>query len=212
MFYKIINKIRKNISFKKLQLENDSKFKLTSKQYVFIISMHGTLIFKGMLSSCKLQSHKGLKISHLNCLSLMKHFDEVKCLVTETDIDIMTLSETHLCTNIDDSEIRIPGYTLIRRDRNRSGGGVAMYIRNNLIFVQRDELCSDTKLEILVAEIKLEKQKPFCVICWYRPPNSKIEVFNDFEKLMQRIDDLRVPYYVLGDVNCDVKQINIVAY
>ena len=74
----------------------------------------------------------------------MKHFDEVKSLVTETDIDIMTLSETHLCTNIDDSEIRIPGYTLIRRDRNRSGGGVAMYIRNNLIFVQRDELCSDT--------------------------------------------------------------------
>ena len=73
----------------------------------------------------------------------------------------MTLSETHLCTIIDDSEIRIPGYTLIRRDRNRSGGGVAMYIRNNLIFVQRDELCSDTQLEILVAEIKLEKEKPF---------------------------------------------------
>ena len=152
----------------------------------------------------KLQSHKGLKISHLNCLSLMKHFDEVKSLVTETDIDITTLSETHLCTNIDDSEIRIPGYTLIRRDRNRSGGGVAMYIRNNLIFVQRDELCSDTKLEILVAEIKLEKQKPFFVICWYRPPNSKIEVFNDFERVMQRIDDSRVPYYVLGDMNCDV--------
>ena len=28
----------------------------------------------------ELQSHKGLKISHLNCLSLMKHFDEVKSL------------------------------------------------------------------------------------------------------------------------------------
>ena len=41
----------------------------------------------------------------------------------------MTLSETHLCTNIDDSEIMIPGYTLMRRDRNRYGGGVAVYQR-----------------------------------------------------------------------------------
>ena len=37
-------------SFRKLQLKSDYKFKLTSEQHVFIISMHGTLIFKGILS------------------------------------------------------------------------------------------------------------------------------------------------------------------
>ena len=51
--------------------------------------------------------------------------------------------------------------TLIRHDKNTSGGGVAIYIKNNLIFVQRDDFCSDTKLEILVAEIKIEKQNHF---------------------------------------------------
>ena len=48
IFAKIINEKKK--SFKKLQLESDSKFKLTSEQHVFIISMDGKLIFKGTLS------------------------------------------------------------------------------------------------------------------------------------------------------------------
>ena len=59
-------------------------------------------------------------------------------------------------------------------------------------------------LEIIVTEIKLQKQKSFLVICWYRPPNSKLEIFNAFEHVMQNIDDMQLPYYILGDMNCDV--------
>ena len=42
--------MKKKKSFKKLQLKSDSKYKLTSEHHVFIISMHGKMIFKGMLS------------------------------------------------------------------------------------------------------------------------------------------------------------------
>ena len=152
----------------------------------------------------RLQSYKGLKIAHLNCLSLMKHIDELRSIVTQSDIDIMTLSETHLCSSIDDNEVSIPGYTCLRRDRNRNGGGVAMYIKNDLIFLRKDEFCQNMNLEIIVVEIKLEKQKPFLVICWYRPPNSKLETFSAFENVIQNIDDMQLPYYILGDMNCDV--------
>ena len=152
----------------------------------------------------RLKSLKGLKIAHLNCLSLTKHIDEIRCMVIDTNIDIMTLSETHLCENIDDGEICIPGYTLLRRDRNRSGGGVAMYIKDNLTFIRKYELSEDTNLEMIVIEMKFEKQKPFYVICWYRPPNSKLEVFNAFERVIQKVDDMKVPFFVLGDINCDV--------
>ena len=153
----------------------------------------------------RLKYIKGLKVAHLNCVSLIKHFDEIRSLITESGSDIMTLSETHLCSNIEDNEISIPGYTLLRRDRNRSGGGVAMYIKNDLIFVRKNELCNDSDLELLVIEIKQDKQKPFLVICWYRPPNSKVDVLNSFDNFMQKIDDLKVSYYILGDMNCDVK-------
>ena len=51
-------------------------------------------------------------------------------------IDVLTLSETWLDSNIQDSEICLPGFTLVRRDRegSKSGGGVAIYVRDGLPF------------------------------------------------------------------------------
>ena len=43
--------------------------------------------------------------------------------------DILTLNETRLDSSILDCEVQIPGYDIIRSDRNRYGGGVAIYIR-----------------------------------------------------------------------------------
>ena len=42
-------------------------------------------------------------------------------------LHILALSETWLDSSVVDGEVYIPGYTLLRFDRNRSGGGVAMY-------------------------------------------------------------------------------------
>ena len=42
--------------------------------------------------------------------------------------DILTLNETRLDSSILDCEVQIPGYDIIRSDRNRYGGGVAIYI------------------------------------------------------------------------------------
>ena len=39
-------------------------------------------------------------------------------------------NETRLDGTIDNNEVNITGYDLIRKDRNRNGGGVAIYIRN----------------------------------------------------------------------------------
>ena len=41
--------------------------------------------------------------------------------------DILTLNETRLDDSIPNSEIKISGYDIVRRDRNRNSGGVAMY-------------------------------------------------------------------------------------
>ncbi len=51
-------------------------------------------------------------------------------------LDILILNETRLddtiqCS-ISDSEISIDKYAIVRRDRSRQGGGVAMYIRSSI--------------------------------------------------------------------------------
>ena len=49
--------------------------------------------------------------------------------------DILTLNETRLDSSILDCEVQIPGYDIIRSDRNRYGGGVAIYIRTIIPYI-----------------------------------------------------------------------------
>ena len=46
--------------------------------------------------------------------------------------DILAVNETGLDDTISSGEVIVPGYSLERNDRNRDGGGVALYIRNTI--------------------------------------------------------------------------------
>ena len=46
-------------------------------------------------------------------------------------IDVLASNETRLDSTISNKEVHIPGYEIVRRDRNsngRSGGGVCFYL------------------------------------------------------------------------------------
>ena len=46
--------------------------------------------------------------------------------------DIICITETWLCGDIENSECHLPGYNCIRCDRDRHGGGVALFISDKL--------------------------------------------------------------------------------
>lgn len=58
----------------------------------------------------------------------VKHVDELKVLLAQFSFDILANNETKLDESIKSSELHIPGYEFIRRDRNRHGGGIGFYI------------------------------------------------------------------------------------
>ena len=118
-------------------------------------------------------------------------------------LDLLALSETRLDNTFTDSAVSIDGYTLIRRDRCRGGGGVAMYVRNVIDFKIRSDL-SDPDLEFLCIEIQRPRARPFLISNWYRPPNSPIELFDKFEVLLAKIEAENVESNILGDINCDM--------
>ena len=90
----------------------------------------------------------------------MKHFDELLIYMQDKPFDIFTLNETRLDNTVSDSEVKISGYDIVRRDRNRNGGGVAMYIRSNISFINRNDLVPDV-LEQICVEIHKPKSKPY---------------------------------------------------
>ena len=99
----------------------------------------------------------GFKIASLNICSLTYHHDELCVFMEDKTIDILGLNETKLDKTIPDSQVDIEGYNILCHDRNRSGGGVALYIRQSLNYVNRQDLSSHEDLEILTVEIKKPK-------------------------------------------------------
>ena len=73
--------------------------------------------------------------------SLLGNMDQLRLFCERNGADIITLSKTWLNKGIDDSEIELPGYSIIRLDRSeRTGGGVIIYIREGLVFTERNDL------------------------------------------------------------------------
>jgi hypothetical protein len=96
----------------------------------------------------------------------------VRVLLFENPIDVLAVNETRLDSTISDNEMRVPGYEIVRRDRNvngKLGGGVCFCVRQNINYSTRHDLSID-QLENLCIEIRKPRSKPFLVATWYRPP------------------------------------------
>ena len=121
--------------------------------------------------------------------------------------DILTLNETRLdnTCSILDCEVQISGYDIISSDRNRNGGGVAMYIMTVIPYIIRRDLSQDI-LELLSIEVKKPKSKPLFISTWYRPQSAKIELFQKFENFLKLIDNEDKDIIITEDLNCNLIQ------
>ena len=87
-------------------------------------------------------------------------------------------------------------------DRNRNGGGVATYIRNNIPYIIRQDLVSEA-IELLCIEVRKPKSKPLLIATWYRPPNSSHDLFYKFENFLKLAEDENMEIIITGDLNCN---------
>ena len=77
------------------------------------------------------------------------------------------------------SEIQIYEYDLLRFDRNRHGGWVACYIRNDISYNVKSYFPKG--IENIFFELLLPNTKPIVVGTIYHPPNQTnfMEIFNE---------------------------------
>ena len=99
----------------------------------------------------------------------------------------------------------INGYTIIRKDRNRNGGGIALYIKNNISYSERIELTLGLKM--ICVEINKGHCRPFLLSAWYRPPNSEIGLFDNIELFQSKSDLENKELILIGDINCDYMKV-----
>ena len=74
---------------------------------------------------------KHLKLLYYNARSLLPKMDELKGLSEVESPDAICIVETWLSDSISDNELVLSGYQCVRRDRDRQGGGVLMYVHSS---------------------------------------------------------------------------------
>ena len=142
-----------------------------------------------------------LIIGNLSINSLPNKFKDLKILV-KGRVDIIVITESKLDHTFLDSSFRISGYnTPLRKDRNRNGGGI-------LIFIKDDIPCKELQInffnefEVLFIEINLSHSKWLFVDC-YHPSSQNDDLF--FRNLSNQIDFYSKTYdnfFIAGDFNC----------
>ena len=70
---------------------------------------------------------------------------------------VLGINETKLDEDVNDDQIALEGYTVIRNDRNTSGVGVALFVHNDILFIKRSDLSFE--LETLSIELKIQNIK-----------------------------------------------------
>ena len=131
----------------------------------------------------------------------MKHLDELRVLAEQHELDILTINETKIDTDIDDHEILIDGYHVERLDRNKFGGGVAIYMHKIINHkVRNDPMIYD--LESISVKVTIGMHKPFIVTSLYLP-NHTVEYFNKLESVIANIDLEKRESILTGDTNSD---------
>ena len=147
-------------------------------------------------------TQKGMLISSVNVIGLIRNLEELKLLLAEKGIHILAINETKLDNSVGNEIISVEGFTLRRNDRNKHGGGVAMYIKEGIKYIVRGDLPIHN-LELICIEVQPLRSEPFNIASWYRPPNAPIDIFLQLERVLAYIDREGKETMLLGDTNCD---------
>ena len=150
----------------------------------------------------KCHSKKGLLICSLNAPSLLRHKDEISILIKENKVDVIASNKTKLDKKIADDAIAIDDFILKHLDKNRHGGGVAIYIRETLNFEHRVDFPTGN-LEAICIEVKPKCGKPFFIVAWYRPPKYESETLVEMETLLKALENEKKEIILIGDLNCN---------
>ena len=116
--------------------------------------------------------HSFLKVTHFNCRSLLASLDEVYLFMKAYSVDIMTLSEIWLDETISDFEVYSDTYyTIVRHDRNRWGGGIAIILSKVIPFCLYPEL-SEGSVESLWVQLFPGGKRAIWLCYVYRSPSD----------------------------------------
>ena len=156
-----------------------------------------------MLDKIRTKYFDRLIIGNLNINSLSSKFDQLKLLI-QGKIDILIITETKLDDGFPTEQFTISGYSKpYRLDRNRNGGGVIIYIREDIPSKQINNFKIHDDIENIFIEVNLYKTKWLMCGC-YHPPNQNDQYFyNNLGNALDKYSQDYERFLLIGDFNAE---------
>ncbi len=172
-----------------------------SLQYYYVI------VTLSLLKAGDIESNPGpttnngsssLSILHCNIRSIRNKLE----FITDqfSDFNILCFTETHLNPDVVTSEILLPSFdTPYRKDRTNHGGGLLVYLNNNLIHERLTDLETYCEESIWV-KVKF-KSDCFLIGLFYSPKTADVDFFNQLNINLEKALDISKNIIILGDLN-----------
>ena len=145
-------------------------------------------------------------IGCLNINSLRNKFDLLRELVDES-LDVLIVIETKLDDSFPSKQFEIANYSgPFRCDRNCHGGGIMVFIKNNIASMELRNFKSDKNFEGIFLELNLRKQK-FLLFSGYRSDHevygmSKMEFLHEISLGLDKYSKYD-KFLLAGDFNME---------
>ena len=159
-----------------------------------------------ILRNIRVSNINRLTIGQLNINSIRNKFEALKAIICG-NLDIFIVTESKLDVSFPAGQFIIEGYSPpLRLDRNANGGGVLIYIREDIVYRELKDHPPLNNLEGIFFEINLKKSK-WLVFGGYNPTKGNID---NFIKGISPILDRYLPKYdnfiLLGDFNSEMHE------
>ena len=127
----------------------------------------------------------------------------MKCLLQEK-FDILVLTESKLDSSFPTNQFLIEGYSKpFRFDRNRNGGGVPLYIREDIPYKELKLHRHPHEIKGVFAEVNLRKTK-WLLFPIYLPPSQVHEYFfGEVGKSLDRYSQIYSKFLLIGDFDAE---------
>ena len=153
-----------------------------------------------------------INIAYLNLYHLFNKVASVNVLLSSAlkGTHIIGIGETRLKEYMDDNQLKIENYSIIRRDKTHDKHtGIAAYIHNSIYHnVKRRPDLDYKDIETLWLEIKQEKSIPSLICFIYRNPDEKGKALSEwqtkFQEMIDKIPHKNYELQMFGDLNIDL--------
>ena len=152
------------------------------------------------LTKLRLTYLKNLIIDHLNINSVRNKFSSLQQTVL-SKTDILLLSETKIDDSFPNSQFYAEGFKMYRKDRTKTGGGLLLYVNENLPGKIINSYKFKENSEIIVFEFSVSNKK-WLLLGNYRPPSQNdLSFISELNLALNFFSPIYENFVLLGDFN-----------